>query len=138
MKIYSFLLLFVIALSSCAQNTNPENGATGTEENDSQPTATVINLSQADFKKSYEGTEGLQLLDVRTADEIAGGKIGEAKELDVFDPNFANKIAELNFDKSQAVVIYCRSGARSSKAAQIFVAQGFTKVYNLTGGYMSY
>ncbi|MDG1346556.1 MAG: rhodanese-like domain-containing protein [Crocinitomicaceae bacterium] len=127
MKIYSFLVLFVIALSSCAQNPSGEKGA-----------ATVVNLSQEDFKKNYEKVDGLQLLDVRTAPEIAAGKIGEANVLDVFDPEFTEKIAGLNFDKSKPVVIYCKSGGRSSRAAQIFIEQGFKEVYNLTGGYTSY
>lgn len=127
MKIYSFLILFVVALSSCAQNPVGEKGA-----------AVVVDLSQEDFKKNYENFEGLQLLDVRTASEIAAGKIGVAKELDVFDPEFTEKIAALEFDKLKPVVIYCKSGGRSSRAAQIFIDQGFTEVYNLTGGYTSY
>lgn len=138
MKIYTFLLLFVVALSSCAQNTTAENSTSGTPENETQPQATVQNLTQEDFKAKFEGKEGLQLLDVRTPEEIADGKIGEAKELNVFDPNFTNKIADLNFDKAQPVVIYCRSGGRSAKASQIFIEQGFTKVYNLVGGYTAY
>ena len=127
MKIYSFLILFVVTLSSCAQNHSGEKGA-----------ASVVNISQEDFKKNYENVEGLQLLDVRTTREIAAGKIGEAKELDVFDPEFTEKIAGLNFDTEKPVFIYCKSGGRSTRAAQIFIEQGFTEVYNLSGGYSLY
>ena len=83
MKIYSFLILFVVTLSACAQNHSGEKGA-----------ASVVNISQEDFKKNYENVEGLQLLDVRTTREIAAGKIGEAKELDVLIQNSLRKLLD--------------------------------------------
>lgn len=139
MKISSFLIVSILALGSCAQNTNTETStASGEVEGSVQTVATVTNLSQADFKKSFEGKEGLQLLDVRTPEETSAGKIGDAKELNVFDPNFSMKIVDLNYDKATPVVIYCRSGGRSARAAQMFIAQGYTNVYNLIGGYTAY
>lgn len=137
MKIYSILLLSVITLSSCAQNTtsNEEQSSTTTTTSN---TNSVKELSQADFKASFEGKDGLQIVDVRTPREIAGGKIGDAKELDFMDANFAAKIESLGLDKTKPVVVYCAVGGRSSKAAQIFLAQGFTTIYNLQGGYSNY
>ncbi|MCG9880521.1 MAG: rhodanese-like domain-containing protein [Bacteroidia bacterium] len=35
-------------------------------------------------------------------------------------------------------MVYCRSGARSSRAAEIMQANGFKKVYNLSGGIMGW
>ncbi len=137
MKIYTFLILSSIALSSCAQNGNT-NEPVKASETTAAPPKGVLNLSQADFKKSFEGKDGLQIVDVRTPGEIAGGKIGDAKELDFFDPKFADKIATLDLDKSKPIVVYCAVGGRSSKAAQIFLNQGFTTVYNLVGGYGNY
>lgn len=142
MKIYTFLLISAAALSSCAQNASVETSelSQNTEPTETalQQTKTVQNLSQTDFKKSFEGKEGVQVVDVRTPGEIAGGKIANAKELDYFDPEFAAKIANLKLDKSKPVVVYCAVGGRSSKAAQAFLSQGFTNVYNLIGGYNAY
>ena len=72
-------------------------------------------------------------MDVRTPDEIAGGFIkGTTLFADVNGTAFTTEIDKL--DKSKTYIVYCRSGARSSTAADIMIKSGFTKVYNLTGG----
>jgi len=72
-------------------------------------------------------------MDVRTAGEVAQGYIQGAT---VFaDINAANFQEELNkLDKSKPYLVYCKSGGRSSRAAQMMVDAGFTNVYNLNGG----
>jgi rhodanese-related sulfurtransferase len=44
--------------------------------------------------------------------------------------------AKLN--KNKPVYVYCRSGARSQRAARKLVEMGFLKIYDLEGGYMSW
>ena len=39
-------------------------------------------------------------------------------------------------DKDKPVYLYCRSGARSQKAARKLIDMGFEKVYDLKGGFM--
>ncbi len=131
MKYLSSLILFITLVSvSCAQNTSTSEEA--------KTKASVKTLSQADFKKTFENKENLQLLDVRTPQEIAQGKISGADELDIYDPQFTSKISTLNYDKSQPVIVYCKAGGRSAQAAQILIDHGFEKVYNLEGGYSNY
>ena len=79
--------------------------------------------------------EGVQLVDVRTASEYADGHIPNAVNIDVFDSNFAEKIATL--DKEKTLAIYCRSGRRSKSAAEQAVKLGF-KVVELDGGVLSW
>lgn len=98
----------------------------------------VKNLSQKEFKSTFEKQKTVQLLDVRTAKEIAQGKIINAAEMDYFDPEFKAKVEKMNFDKSKPMIVYCASGGRSSKAADILVELGFKNVYNLEGGYNAY
>ncbi len=76
-------------------------------------------------------------IDVRTATEFQSGHIKSAKNIDFF--NFSNfkKSFEM-MDKDQPVFIYCRSGARSQKAARKLVDMGFSNIYDLKGGYISY
>jgi phage shock protein E len=100
--------------------------------------AKVKTMSQTEFKKSYDKQKKTQIVDVRTPDEIAQGKISDATELDYFDPNFKKKIEAINFDKSKPMIVYCAVGGRSSKAAAILVDLGFKSVYNLEGGYNGY
>jgi rhodanese-related sulfurtransferase len=94
------------------------------------------NLSGAEFKKLYETTPGAVLLDVRTKGEIAQGAIKGHQHIDIMSPSFADKINKL--DKSKAYFVYCRSGGRSGQACNYMASQGFTRLYNLSGGYSSY
>ncbi|MGQ9634635.1 MAG: molybdopterin-synthase adenylyltransferase MoeB [Bryobacteraceae bacterium] len=41
-------------------------------------------------------------------------------------------------DRNQEIVVYCRSGARSAKIAQLLRANGFPRVRNLTGGILAW
>lgn len=92
-------------------------------------------ISQADFDKKVIGKE-VQLVDVRTYQEFAGGKIDDAINIDFLSSDFKQKMAKL--DKNQPVYIYCQSGNRSGKASQIMVEMGFKQIYDLQGGYGGY
>jgi len=76
------------------------------------------------------------LLDVRTSAEIAQQKIDGAVELDFYSPDFAKKVAAL--DKSKTYLVYCRSGNRSGQACKIMQNQGFSRLYNMQGGMISW
>ncbi|WP_273568533.1 rhodanese-like domain-containing protein [Maribacter halichondriae] len=77
----------------------------------------------------------VQLVDVRTANEFRGGHIKNAINIDFFNAgNFAKAFEKM--DKSKPVYLYCRSGARSQKAARRLVDMGFSKIYDLKGGFM--
>jgi len=41
-------------------------------------------------------------------------------------------------DKSKPVYLYCRSGNRSKKSADILIELGFSKVYDLNGGFIEW
>lgn len=75
----------------------------------------------------------IQLLDVRTPQEIEQGFIETAKFADFFDADFYTK-ATSKLDKSKPVYLYCRSGNRSDKSAKILQKEGY-EVYNILGGY---
>ncbi|MDT7827477.1 rhodanese-like domain-containing protein [Pricia sp. S334] len=77
----------------------------------------------------------VQLVDVRTSGEFHGGHIKKAVNIDVMDAmNFQKAFEKL--DKDKPVYLYCRSGARSRKAAKRLVGMGFSEIYDLKGGYM--
>lgn len=87
-------------------------------------------LSNEDFAKVLL-KKHIQLVDVRTPAEFAEGHLENAINIDVNNPDFVNNIACLN--KKYTVAVYCRSGKRSKKAAQILVDKGY-KVYELNRG----
>jgi len=77
----------------------------------------------------------VQLVDVRTSKEYNGGHIKNAVNIDFFKgADFKKSFEKLNRD--EPVYLYCRSGARSQKAARRLVDMGFSKIYDLKGGYM--
>ena len=41
-------------------------------------------------------------------------------------------------DKNKPVLLYCAMGGRSSKASKVFKSQGFKKIYDLKGGFLSW
>jgi sulfur-carrier protein adenylyltransferase/sulfurtransferase len=45
-----------------------------------------------------------------------------------------NRLGELAAQKDREIVVHCKSGARSQKAALALKQAGFTNVSNLTGG----
>lgn len=48
------------------------------------------------------------------------------------------RLNELAQYKNDTVIVQCRSGKRSAKAADILQSSGFTQVYNLTGGIIAW
>lgn len=121
------LLLTLHTLSAC--NVSENDSSTRQEEN-------VINkiISVEEFDKMSQ--PGVQLIDVRTAEEFSGGCIKHAVNMDVNQPRFLANLKKL--DQSKPVFVYCLSGGRSAKAAEQMKELGFKEVYNLRGGIMKW
>lgn len=81
--------------------------------------------------------EERQLVDVRTPEEFERGHLEKALNIDFLDSALFEKQMQ-QLDKSQPVFIYCRSGARSGKAAAKMIQMGFSLIYDLEGGYMKF
>ena len=134
------IVMMGLALSLAACSGNPEaNNETASvaEEPTEMPqteSATYENISVADLKSGLESMEegSYTLLDVRTAEEIANGKMAGAMEMDFYQ-DFENASTNLNPEKP--IYVYCAAGGRSAKAAQMLADKGFVKVYNIEGGF---
>lgn len=72
------------------------------------------------------------LIDVRTAQEYAEGALPGATRVET--RNLAGRIAGIAPDKETPVVLYCRSGRRSSAAQDLLLEMGYSQVIN-AGGY---
>jgi hydroxyacylglutathione hydrolase len=75
-----------------------------------------------------------QLLDVRSPREWDEGHLSGARYL--FLGELPEKLRDLNPDRP--VVVYCASGYRSSLAASLLQARGFSKVRNVPGSYAAW
>ncbi len=90
-----------------------------------------ISLSVKEFQSAIL-QQGVQVLDVRNADEFKNGHLKNALLVNWNDPKeFQNKTQHL--DKSKTVYVYCQAGGRSAAAQSYLIEKGF-KVINLEGG----
>ncbi|WP_420581321.1 rhodanese-like domain-containing protein [Reichenbachiella sp.] len=76
--------------------------------------------------------ENFVILDLRTDEEVAEGKVPGAEQLDFYGDDFDEKLKALN--KETTYYIYCRSGGRSGKTLSQMKDLGFKKVYEMRGG----
>lgn len=75
---------------------------------------------------------GAMVLDVRTPEEFAEGHLANAVNIPF--EQVTEEFAKRGIAKDAPVVLYCRSGRRSSIATEALVAAGYTQTYN-GGGY---
>ena len=75
----------------------------------------------------------VQRLDVRTLAEYTEGHVPGSLNIDVLDPQFV-QMADSLLPKEKPVPLYCRSGRRSKKAAELLSQAGY-EVYELDSGF---
>lgn len=76
------------------------------------------------------------VVDVCEAQEFANGHIARALSLPL--SNLATRLGEIEKYRQRPIILSCRSGNRSLKAAFILHQHGFPKVYSLAGGIMAW
>lgn len=91
-----------------------------------------VNVVQA--KTMIDTIPSLVILDVRNQTEYVTGHIRNAKLIPLFQ--LSANLSELNV--ADEILVYCRSGIRSTNASQILVANGFLHVYNMAGGILGW
>ncbi|MGA2762059.1 MAG: FAD-dependent oxidoreductase [Spirochaetia bacterium] len=95
------------------------------------PIMTAASLRQTLATRDADGL--LLLLDVRTLNEFETSHVRGALHLPLDELRF--RLDELPRDR--AIVLYCRSGYRAHLALRILKENGFARVTNVTGGYLS-
>lgn len=94
------------------------------------------NLTSGQFEQLIKDTN-IQLVDVRTLAEHMEGHIPGSLNINVQDKEFASCVDDL-LDKNRPIALYCRSGRRSRKAAELLIEKGYQKVYNLDKGILNW
>ena len=84
------------------------------------------------FKEAKEMIEksGTVLLDVRTEEEYITGHIPTSILIPLDELEY--RLEELE-DKSQNIIVYCKSGRRSKIACDILIQAGYTNIFDLGG-----
>lgn len=123
------LVLMTMLLFQCAsEKPAADQPKTAAAEN------SVRNISVEDAKSLMEKNPEAIILDVRTPEEydgvlghISGSILKPVQEIDTWAPEFANR-------KNAEIVIFCRSGGRSGRAAKYLNDLGFRNIINVEGG----
>jgi len=111
-------------------------GSSGaTEETTAAAASAVTLVSPEDAHRLVEEGD-VEVIDVRTPGEFAEGHIEGATLIDFYEPDFADRIAEL--DRETEYVVYCRSGNRSGQATAMMADEGFTAVDDVDGGIVAW
>ena len=93
-------------------------------------------VSQNKFQRLLKKKNTI-LLDVRTEVEYKAGHIPGSLQIDFLKTeDFKKQVAVL--DKSKPYLLYCRSGKRSKDAMSVMKEMGFTKLFDLQGGFNSW
>lgn len=86
-------------------------------------------MSVQELKERLDRRDSLQVLDVRSDQEWAEGRIPAAQH--IFAPDLEQNLHRL--DREQPLAVYCGSGYRASIAASQLRRHGFERVYNVPG-----
>ena len=119
MKKLVFLLLAVMMLTACGQDTEKDQGAV------------YVNITAEEAKQIMDSEEGYIILDVRTQEEYDQGHIPGA--ILISHEEIAEKAEDVLTDKNQLILVYCRSGRRSKIAAEALVELGYTNIKEFGG-----
>jgi len=110
-------ILSLMLLSACSAPSSSKDG--------------YRQISMDEAVKMMRDEKDYIILDVRRPDEYAAGHIPGAINVPNEDIGTA-EIAELP-DKSQLILVYCRSGRRSKEASAKLVKLGYTNVVEFGG-----
>ncbi len=128
-RLLPLVLVIVLALlvSCCGQA--PASGSEITTPSPELTTPSYINITPEEAHEMVSHG-GVVVLDVRTPQEYNSGHISDALLIPLSE--LESRLDELN--PSDHILVYCKTGVRSAKAAGILVDNGFIHVYNMEGG----
>jgi molybdopterin/thiamine biosynthesis adenylyltransferase/rhodanese-related sulfurtransferase len=95
----------------------------------------IPQITVQELKKKIDAKEKIFVLDVREPHEVPIASLG-APLIPV--GSLAGRVGEIAAHKNDEVIVHCRTGARSQKAALILKEAGFTNVSNLAGGILAW
>ena len=119
MKKLVIIVLAMLLLTACGEEKEDKQGAG------------YMNITAQQAKELMDSQTGYVILDTRTQEEYDQGHIPGAINV----PNEEIGTAEITElpDKSQLILVYCRSGRRSKEAAEKLVALGYTNIHEFGG-----
>ncbi|MDD3942182.1 MAG: rhodanese-like domain-containing protein [Sphaerochaetaceae bacterium] len=125
------LIVLILVLTSCTANSR-SSGNPEVVDMATAITAQYRKIPPQLAKEMMDSGESLVIVDVRTSSEYAQGHIPHA----ILIPNETISTStrpDLLPDPQATILVYCRSGSRSSQAARKLVSLGYVNVYDFGG-----
>lgn len=124
---------FELAAAGLASAAIADDDTAGVDNVPAQAPLPMIDLTPEQLAERLKAGN-IRLIDVRTDEEVAAGMIPGAEHIPLsqFDP------AKLGPDDGRAVVLYCRSGRRSTMAGEKLSAALGKPVEHLAGGILAW
>lgn len=94
-----------------------------------------MNITTEQLKKRLDNNESIHLIDVREPYEHEEFNIGGTL---IPLGDLPMKLADLSMEKSETIVVYCRSGNRSGMGQFLLKEAGYADVLNLEGGMVAW
>jgi molybdopterin/thiamine biosynthesis adenylyltransferase/rhodanese-related sulfurtransferase/molybdopterin converting factor small subunit len=111
----------------CGVTPSPEPAMTAQESNETE-------IDVRELKRKIDAKENFYLLDVREPNEFKIGRIPGSTLIPLGE--VPQRVQEIPKDKE--IVVHCKMGGRSAKAAAFLRQQGFKSVKNLKGGILDW
>jgi adenylyltransferase/sulfurtransferase len=98
------------------------------------PVSTATEITSVELKQRLDRGDKLKIVDVREPNEYQINRIAGSELIPLGD--VPKRVSELNPDDE--IVVHCKMGGRSAKAADFLRSVGFKKVLNLKGGILDW
>lgn len=125
-KLFFLIIILSIIMSGCTNSIS-------TEEEEG-PISTNVTIEES--KALINDMEDLLILDVRTKGEFDAGHIEGSIQIPVDE--LEDRINELEEYRGNPILVYCRSGNRSSQAVNILLNNEFEEIYHMNEGFMNW
>jgi len=107
---------------------------TAEEETQTEEALYVENISVEEVFEIITSGEDYIILDVRTLEEFNQGHLEGALHIPVDE--LEGRLDELSEEKP--IIVHCKSGGRSKTASNLLIENGFTQVYDMSGGILEW
>ena len=96
--------------------------------------ANVANITPTELNRRLDSGEPIVVIDVRESWELAIMSLPFARPIRMIE--ILSRLAEIPHDCP--VVIFCRTGSRSTRTVEMLQLRGYNNVYNLEGGILAW